>query len=175
MSTFVCADLHFNHANIIKYEDRPFADRDEMNEKLIEYWNEVVGPGDCVYVLGDVGFAGNSKISEWINRLNGYKILVMGNHDRTRSAAKWSLMGFDNVYKDPVSVRYNHQELMMMHEPPEETKPGVFYLYGHVHGSPDYPDHTDHSACVSIERLNYRPALLEDVISGKAYDNRQDK
>ena len=173
---YVCADLHFNHANIIKYENRPFASRDEMNEKLIGNWNAVVNPGDCVWVLGDVGFAGNTKISEWVNRLNGYKLLVMGNHDRSRSAAKWSQLGFNNVYKDHAIIRHNGQYVMMMHEPPEgHLYPDTFYCYGHVHGSPDFPDHTNQTACVSIERLNYAPALLDDVISGKAYEHRQFK
>lgn len=170
---FVCADLHFNHANIIKYENRPFANREEMNLKLIENWNAVVSPGDCVYVLGDVAFAGNTKTSELVHQLNGYKVLIMGNHDRTRSASKWSLLGFHNVYRDPISMRYGGLDIEMMHEPPEgDLVPGHFYLYGHVHGSPDYPDHTDQTACVSIERLGYAPAPLEDVISGKAYEQR---
>ena len=175
-NVFVCADLHFNHSNIITYENRPFSTREEMNEKLIEYWNAVVGTDDHVFVLGDVGFAGNAKLSGWIHQLNGHKFLIPGNHDKGRSFSKWREIGFEDVYEQPIYMQRNGVQFSLTHEPPEEPlKPGIFYLYGHVHGSPDFPDHTAQSACVSIERLNYRPALVEDVYSGAAYKHRHNQ
>ena len=39
---FLIGDCHFQHANIIKYCNRPFKDVDDMTEKLIKYWNGVV-------------------------------------------------------------------------------------------------------------------------------------
>ena len=168
---FVCADLHFGHKNIIAYENRPFASVEEMNERLIENWNAVVDPDDIVYVLGDVGFCGNTKLSEWISRLNGHKHLIRGNHDLGRSLDKWCRLGFESACEE-MTIHYacSNERICMTHMPPQTIKPGCFYLYGHVHSSPDYPDHTDSTACVSIERLGYAPALLEDVISGKAYE-----
>lgn len=77
---FWTADLHFDHANIIKYCDRPFADVDEMNEGLVQRWNAVVSPGDRVTVLGD--FSLSTKSLHWVRKLNGRKVLVAGNHDR---------------------------------------------------------------------------------------------
>ena len=32
------SDLHFGHANVIKFDHRPFADRDEMDHTLIQLW-----------------------------------------------------------------------------------------------------------------------------------------
>lgn len=175
-NVFVCADLHFNHKNIIAYENRPFSSVEEMNEKLIENWNAVVSPDDHVFVLGDVGFAGNTKLSAWIKRLNGHKFLIPGNHDKGRSAEKWRKLGFEDVYPQPLYMMRNGIQFSLTHEPPEERlQPGIFYLYGHVHGSPDYPDHTTRSACVSIERLNYAPALIEDVYFGTAYKHRRNQ
>ena len=41
---YLTSDLHFNHANILKYEpeSRPFSSIEEMNEVIIQNWNEVV-------------------------------------------------------------------------------------------------------------------------------------
>lgn len=167
---FVCADLHFSHKNIIAYENRPFANTDEMDDKLIKNWNGVVSPEDKVFILGDVAFTSKSKTAELVQQLNGHKVLIMGNHDRCRSVKFWHDCGFDVV--SPYPVLYGGRYLLM-HEPPEDlTLPSPYYiLYGHVHGNPSFPSQTNKSACVSIERLNYRPALFEDVISGKAYED----
>jgi calcineurin-like phosphoesterase family protein len=54
MERWITADLHLGHANIIIYSGRPFRDADEMDESIVERWNEVVAPTDRVLVLGDV-------------------------------------------------------------------------------------------------------------------------
>lgn len=82
MTTFFTADLHFGHANIIKYCDRPFADVDEMNAQLIERWNELVQPSDEVIVLGDVALGKIRETLPLVSKLHGTKLLVPGNHDR---------------------------------------------------------------------------------------------
>lgn len=170
--TFVCADLHFNHKNIIAYENRPWPDREAMNQGLIANWNAVVNPEDTVYVLGDVGFCSTSKLNALVSQLNGHKILIRGNHDRDRSLSTWITIGFEDAH-DWFLISCMHQIVRLQHEPPEDKEEDIFYLYGHVHGNPDFPDWTPDSACVSIERLNYAPAKLEDVISGAAYAHRK--
>ena len=51
--TFFTSDTHFNHANIIRFCNRPFIDVAQMNETLIANWNKVVGEDDTVFHLGD--------------------------------------------------------------------------------------------------------------------------
>lgn len=79
---FFTSDTHFSHANIIQYCDRPFRDTDEMDEAIIRNWNETVMPTDTVYLLGDVALGPIEKSLAKVSRLNGYKICVLGNHDR---------------------------------------------------------------------------------------------
>ena len=54
---YFTSDLHFWHKNAIIYTNRPFETVEEMNEKLIEYWNKTVHANDEVYILGDVTMA----------------------------------------------------------------------------------------------------------------------
>jgi len=169
---YVCADLHFNHKNIIAYENRPWPNCEAMNQGLIVNWNAVVKPEDTVYVLGDVGFCSTAKLKELVGQLNGRKILIRGNHDRDRSHKKWMEIGFD-ISADQYTWATEKYNLIMVHEPPEKFCNSVFTLYGHVHGNPNYPDWTPCSACVSIERLNYAPAKLDAVIDGTAYNHRK--
>ena len=79
---FFTSDTHFGHQNIIKYANRPFASVSHMNEALIANWNAVVGMDDEVYHLGDVALGPWTEWDKILTRLNGYKILVVGNHDR---------------------------------------------------------------------------------------------
>ena len=82
---FLIGDCHFGHKNIIRYCNRPFKDVDDMTEKLIKLWNNVVGNNDIVYVVGDFALCGKQKIIEIGQRLNGRKRLIMGNHDLGRT------------------------------------------------------------------------------------------
>ena len=102
MSTvFFTADPHFGHTNIIRYENRPFASAEEMDQELIRRWNETVSPEDTVYLLGDFSFYGKEKSTEILSALQGHIRLVMGNHD-TRSTQWYRDCGFEEVYDCPI-------------------------------------------------------------------------
>lgn len=86
---FLTSDLHIYHTNVIKYCGRPFTSVEEMNEMLVKNWNEVVGPEDTVYCLGDFSMAFR-PVETFTRRLNGKKYLVPGNHDFCHSYHKKS-------------------------------------------------------------------------------------
>lgn len=104
MTIFFTSDTHFGHKNIIRYSDRPFRDVTHMNEMLVHNWNSVVTPADTVYHLGDVALGPIWESLEYINRLNGRKVLVTGNHDRNfrlgRRSADLEPDEWDAVYRE---------------------------------------------------------------------------
>jgi len=77
------SDPHFFHEKIIEYADRPFKDVREMNETIIRNINDKVKEGDTLFCLGDVGFGSNTRLKKLISKINGKKILIRGNHDRS--------------------------------------------------------------------------------------------
>ena len=50
---YFTADTHFDHANIIRFCNRPFETVEEMNEALIANWNRKVHANDTVFIIAD--------------------------------------------------------------------------------------------------------------------------
>ena len=159
---FLTADTHFGHTNIIKYENRPFADANAMDALIIKNWNNVVSKNDKIIVAGDVSFHNKEKTSEIIQQLNGKKILVKGNHDK-RNTQWWMDVGFDEVSDYPIIYK---EWFIIQHEPPTYINDAMpfFWLYGHVHGTEMYKTITKNTACVCVERWNYTPVELDKII-----------
>lgn len=106
---FLTSDTHFSHGNIIKYCGRPFASIAEMNGYIMYRWNDVVGHDDVVIHLGDFSFGSFECESRTASALNGYKILLLGNHDKT--VARTLRMGFDEAHKGMLK----YKEAFMCH------------------------------------------------------------
>ena len=97
--TYIISDTHFSHKNIIEYCNRPYENIETMNKDIVQKWNSIVNPEDMVIHLGDVGFGLVEQLQPLIHSLNGYKILIRGNHDAKRGIDSWKNIGFDEVYK----------------------------------------------------------------------------
>ncbi len=159
MKTFFIADLHFDDNNIMNYENRPFKSCEEMNEKIINNWNNTVFENDTVYILGDIGNP------EYINRLNGRKYLVKGNHD-VYDNNYYRTHGFEEVYDLPVI--YN-DFWMLSHKPLYINKNMPYAnIYGHIHNNPNFTSYSSHGYCVSVERIDYTPVDFEKIKSNIA-------
>ena len=86
---FFTSDLHFGHENVLRFDNRPFASVEEMDAELVRRWNEKVGKGDLVYVLGDLIWKSrNGDAHNLIRSLNGQIILIKGTHDRFHHTAQ---------------------------------------------------------------------------------------
>ena len=59
MQIWLTSDTHFSHRQPFLYEPRGFLSVNEMNQKIVEYWNSVVKEDDIVYHLGDLCLSNN--------------------------------------------------------------------------------------------------------------------
>jgi calcineurin-like phosphoesterase family protein len=160
MSDWIWSDLHLNHDNIILYESRPFKSTKEMNRKILNNWMNTVKKHDRIYNLGDFIFNNGNKdaVRSIVKSMPGYKVLVMGNHDRSKSVRWWVEAGFNEVYKYPVII---DDYYILSHEPVYVGKEMPYAnIHGHWHGelagSPQ-------KANVCVEKINYTPILLSNV------------
>ena len=78
---FFTSDWHIGHHNCLDFDNRPFKDLQQMHTKLRNNFNATVPEDGVTYVLGDVGMGNVDLLKEFVQSLNGTKILVIGNHD----------------------------------------------------------------------------------------------
>ena len=167
MATFVISDTHFNHANILNFKDyigkpcREFDSVDQMNQCMLDNWNDTVGPKDTVIHCGDVLF-GHNKV-EWMtenfDRLPGKKRLVVGNHDNLKMLAPF--------FKD-MQLWIDMPGFIFTHTPLHEStlaekhrfKEPKINVHGHIHTNPS-PEGP--YRCVCVEQINFTPINIEDL------------
>ena len=165
-SVWLTSDTHFGHTGVCRFtrEDgvtklRPWTDPGEMDEAMVKLWNDRVRPKDKVYHLGDVVI--NRKFLHILDRLNGDKVLIKGNHDIFR---------LEDYYPRFRDIRGYHvlNGMIMSHVPVHTDSIERFgtNIHGHLHahrvmrdGSVD-PRY--HSVCV--EHTDYAPISLEEVM-----------
>lgn len=177
-AVWLISDTHFGHektCTVFKRQDgsplRPFSSAEEMDEFMVRAWNDRVRPHDKVYHLGDVVI--NKKSLNILNRLNGDKVLIRGNHDI------FKLEDYTQYFRD---VRGYHvmNGLILSHVPIHADSIARFgcNIHGHLHanrvrkpkevnaitGEILYSDEIDtryHNVCV--ENTDFAPILFEEV------------
>ena len=182
---YYISDLHFDHTNVIKFDNRPFKDVEEMNNTLINNWNSVVKGGDIVYVLGDVLFGDENRFNEIVNKLNGQIVLVKGNHDRLQfnKLNKRKVIKIvdyleikDTAFGKPYKVYMSHYFMPLFSKHRNEN---CVHLYGHVHNSDEWEfckevtklaqeRYNSKSKILNVgcmlEYMNYTPRTLEQIL-----------
>lgn len=166
------SDTHFGHARILQYCKRPWTTVEEMNEGLIERWNEVVRPTDHIYHLGDFGMGSPKHWQKIVERLNGYKILILGNHDRR--ASYMSGLGFDEVHDTLLLTEEPRGRLYLCHEPDLTLgwwRDADYQLCGHVHEEFMFRDFSASRTGsgpgvinVGVDVHDWRPQSLNDLL-----------
>lgn len=170
---YYTSDLHFCHRNIIGLNNRPFANVEEMNETLITNWNNRVRKGDLVYVLGDIGYPKNNADTqatiELIKKLNGRKVLVVGNHDRKLIKDKEFIKCFENI-QVYLEVNDNRRKVVLFHYPIEEWNGfyrDAIHLYGHVHNNKVGLRTIKNRYNVGVDVNDYMPVTLDEILERK--------
>lgn len=157
-NVYFISDHHFGHKNIIDFESRPFANVDEMTAVMVAKWNSVVGKQDKVFHLGDFSFLNQEKTAVIVSQLHGYKVLILGNHDRGRARSWWMDVGFDEVSEHPIIYK---DFFFLSHEPMYMNKHMPYVnVHGHIHGQ-KYEGKNYFNVCV--EHWDYTPLTFEQI------------
>lgn len=156
MTVRFVADTHFAHANIIKFDRRPWASVAEMDEQLIDNWNRVVKDEDITYHLGDVAM-GLAPLG-YLMQLAGQIRIIPGNHDgilvETAEHVAEVTSGRIQVIDPLVELKgVAHRTLWLCHYALEgwNKKHKSIHLHGHTH-----PAHDPYDPCPGLRSVDRR-------------------
>jgi len=186
----ITSDNHFNHGGadnttgILKHTDRPFANVTEMNEHMINAWNEVVAPNDTIYVLGDFAYPPKTEhhvsFDELAARLHGTKYLIVGNHDKETMKGGEGPKARDHwmweATYDYLEFKFGSSRFVFCHYPFETWRNahhGWYHCHGHSHGT--LKRVIPHRIDVGVDCMpNFGPVTLESIrdtlAAQKSYD-----
>lgn len=159
---FFISDTHFGHKNILNFKRkngeplRPFYDIQEMDESIVKNWNSVVKPQDRIYHLGDVVI--NRKALSILDRLNGKKVLIKGNHDI------FKLKDYTPYFEDIRAYKIMPKHgIICSHIPihPDSLSRWKANVHGHLHAN-NLND--DKYINVSCEQINYTPISFDEIM-----------
>jgi calcineurin-like phosphoesterase family protein len=167
MNIWFTSDLHFGHHGMCKFLNydgskiRPWDSIEEMDEVLVERFNERVKPEDKCYILGDIAL--NLRAIPMLERLNCKNLrLIKGNHDT------FKLEKYLPYFTD---IRAYHviDKMLLGHIPvhPDCLGRWGFQIHGHLHNEVVLlPDGTPDNRYmnISVERTDFYPISLDNII-----------
>jgi len=151
---FFTSDTHYSHSNICSATTnwsvndgyaRKFDSLQDMNQRLVDNINNMVGEDDILIHLGDWSFGGFDKIEEFRSQINCKNIhLTFGNHDHHIERNKEGIQRlFSSVQqylrlevRRPNGKLVDKFSFVCMHYPIaswHDMNQGVIHLHGHVH------------------------------------------
>ena len=190
MNIHFTSDHHFYHENILKFTDRGFSSLEEMHEEYIKRWNKKVNSEDTVYILGDSVWntVGMNKYKELMDKLNGSKILIEGNHDRVKALSA-SKLGLTTILQS-ATIKLGKTEILLSHYPykykfwkslianfrtlfsrgfwPDQSRfknnprdKGMWLLHGHTHSKDKVRDKQIH---VGVDAWDGYPVSSQQIL-----------
>jgi len=173
---FITSDLHISHDRIRIYcpETRGhFKTVEEMNCRMIKNWNSKIKADDDVIIIGDLSFTNTRETKFVLEKLNGKKTLIFGNHDnRIRNKTDFLDEHFVH-YDDMLSVTIDDLIVIFCHYPHNELikKDAGFanlsfdlFLHGHKHSTSCILDNNNRMIMdCGMDGNNLVPHLWEDI------------
>lgn len=168
---YYIADTHFGHANVLRFDNRPFENVKEMDKVIIDSWNSRVTNKDDIYIVGDFAYRSEHDYSYYLSKLNGKKHLIIGNHDKDLLKDS-KAMGYFTSVDYYLDIRDNKIRVILSHYPIAEWEGfyrGSYLVYGHIHNNTDcdayklmkkYDKALNAGVCIN----SYAPCTLGELI-----------
>ena len=146
---YLTSDTHFFHKKIFGpggFEEtrKDFKSVEEMNDTIVQNWNNKITQHDTVIHAGDVSLHARPKVLfDLLKQLNGNIEIVLGNHDSRSKQMKYLLRNNYSYNKSPKFVvhevgkriKFNKKIYYITHYPLElgSKRSQIRNFCGHIH------------------------------------------
>ena len=154
---YFTSDLHFGDDRIcIRFRGMT---SEQNGEFIVHNWNKIITKKDTVYILGDFSTENPKVIKEYLNKLNGVKVLIGGNHDDKKCCKEFADLGIT------VMGCLEYKGFICTHIPIHPLEVNFFKgnIHGHLHtfGKTKLEDNRYYN--VASEFHNFSPVLFSDI------------
>ena len=177
---FFTSDTHYAHSNICSATTnwsvndgyaRKFDSLEDMNRRLVDNINNMVGEDDILIHLGDWSFGGFDKIEEFRSRIICKEIhLILGNHDTHIERNRGDIQKLFTSVQNYLHLEYTNKtthRFIICHYPIcswHDMKKGVFHLFGHLHTPKEGKYMTGRSMDVGMDGNDLMPYNIDDIV-----------
>ena len=167
---YFTSDFHFGHDREFIYGPRGYNDIYEEAEDLIQKFNSVVTWEDTVYILGDCMLNNDEFGLKCLRRLNGFKYIIVGNHDSISRIQKYQDSGIFMSVDYGGRLHYNGWTYLFSHYPQitenYQDRHKVISLCGHSHTKDPFL-HWDNGLIyhVEVDAHNGYPVSIDQIES----------
>lgn len=144
-SVWILSDTHFDDADCKLMDPNWITPKEQ-----ISIINKYVHKTDTLILLGDIGDP------QYVAKLRGYKVLIMGNHDQSRTKFE---PYFDEIYE---GVLFIGEKILLSHEP--INLPFCLNIHGHDHNGVEYYEYGCRHINVAANVCEYTPINLGRII-----------
>jgi calcineurin-like phosphoesterase family protein len=156
-----CFKHWYHGGSIWFYSDPHFADEEMTalrknyigDEEQVRSINSKIGKNDTLIILGDIGNP------EFLKQIRGYKVLILGNHDKGASVYAPYV---NEVYEGALTIS---DKIILTHEPVDV--PFMFNIHGHDHSNWHGKDKMHFNMCA--EAINYTPVSFSQMIKSGTF------
>jgi calcineurin-like phosphoesterase family protein len=168
--------ISVSHNRDFVWQPRGFESVHDMDEAIVENWNELVSWDDEVYLLGDIMLNNNEEGCKLLNRLAGKIYIIRGNHDTDTRIQEYVNIRPTILYLGlAYMLKYNGYRFYLSHYPTltanadDDEKPlkkKAISLCGHSH-TKDKWYHWRQGLIYHCELdcHDNKPVLIDNIIS----------
>jgi calcineurin-like phosphoesterase family protein len=163
MKIWLTTDTHLSHARMIEFGRPP-----DYEDRILKNFS-VVKEDDLLIHLGDICIGRDEyNHKRFFDVVKCKSWLIKGNHDK--KSFTWYMNHGWSFVGEQISLRFGGRDILISHRP-VDMKDSLFeinihgHLHDNIHRIEEHSFFGPKNHLLALERTNYQPVLLENILT----------